>query len=967
MDGQRGIRVLCSNVQSVVNKMDELRAMIAQEKPDVIALTETWTNDDIDDSYLWIEGYNLVERKDRRDTAGGRGGGILVYAREVIAWKEEEEVDFNQYVTICVKRKNGVLKIRVIYRSPNSSKSNDEKLCGWIKQIRDKTLIVGDLNFPGIDWANGSTTAKGRAFYEACEDAFLQQHVEVPTHKDGNILDLVLSNEIGMVRDVDMMGRIGASDHECMMISIDTDAVWELKGETRRAFEKADWDAIRRDMDKEWEVLLMDKSAEEMWTVFRDMVETTINEHVPMVKKRKGGEPKWLNWEIKRLIREKKKAWDRWKITKKEEDKEQYKVAERKVKGEIRRRKNGLERRIAKESKSNPKAFFSYVNRAKKTRGKIGPLKDEQGNIIIEPSAQAEYMNRYYATVFTRNDGELPTKEDITEERLEDIEITEGKVEAIIESLRVCAATGPDGIGNRTIKELKAQMVKPLTMIFRKSLDDGEVPDDWKVSNIAPIFKKGSRTEPKNYRPVNLTSNVCKIMEKLVKVDLEAHLEKSVLKNSQHGFRRGRSPTTNMVEFLEVTTKWLDDGKSFDVVFFDFSKAFDKVCHRRLPVKLHAAGVRGKIKAWICEWLSGRRQRVVVDGNKSEWVDVDSSVPQGTVLGGTLFNLYVDDIDDPIDIIEALLRKFADDTKMARIVEEEVDAEKLQSEIDGLVEWARRWAMSFNVEKCKVMHIGRKNRRFEYTMEGVKMGVAEEEKDLGVWMESTMKPTRQCEAAAKQANSVLGLITKSFHYRSAKTLVPLYKTFVRPKLDYAAAVWSPWMEKDIEMLEKVQKRLVRMISDTNGESHEERLKSVGLTSLKDRRKRGDAIETFKTLRGFNRVEKDSWFSIQRGDERATRANTEVGDDGEKRRGDVLVKQKANLEIRRNFFTQRAERTWNALPGWVQEQQTVNGFKSAYDNWCLGRWPKGAADKNQQTMDQRPEDEEQNGVNENREN
>ena len=965
MDGQSGIKVLYSNVQSVVRKMDELRAVLALEKPDVIALTETWTNESIDDSYLWIEGYNLVERKDRKDTEGGRGGGILVYAREVIAWKEEEVVDFNQCATICVKRKNGVLKIRVIYRSPNSSNRNDDNLCEWIKQIRDKTLIVGDLNFPGIDWVNGSSTAKGRAFYEACEDAFLQQHVEVPTHKDGNILDLVLSNELGMVKDVNLLGRIGASDHECIMISIDTDIVWETKGEKRRAFEKADWDAMRKEMNRDWSALFMDKRAGEMWTVFREAVHEAIGKHVPLVKKRNGGEPAWLNWEIRKSIKEKKKAWDRWKRTKKEEDKERYKMAERKVKGEIRRRKNGLERKIARESKTNPKAFFSYVNRAKKTRGKIGPLKDEHGSIIIDPTAQAEFMNQYYATVFTRNDDELPEKEDVTEERLEEIEISEEKVEAVIDSLRICSATGPDGIGNRTIKELKKHIVTPLTMIFRKSLDDGEVPDDWKVSNIAPIFKKGSRTEPKNYRPVNLTSNVCKVMEKLVKMDLERHLERNVLKNSQHGFRRGRSPTTNMVEFLEVTTKWLDEGRAFDVVFFDFSKAFDKVCHRRLPVKLHAAGVRGKAKIWICEWLNGRRQRVVVDGNESEWVDVDSSVPQGTVLGGTLFNLYVDDIDDPINIIEALLRKFADDTKMARIVEEEEEAKRLQNEIDGLVEWAREWAMAFNVEKCKVMHIGRKNKRFEYTMDGVRLGVVEEEKDLGVWMESTMKPTRQCEAAAKQANAVLGLIAKSFHYRSAKTLVPLYKTFVRPKLEYAAAVWSPWLEKDVEMLERVQKRLIRMISDASGETYEDKLKSIGLTTLKERRTRGDAIETFKTLRGFNRVQRETWFSIQRGDERATRANTEVQEDGEKRRRDVLVKQRANLEIRKNFFTLRAERTWNALPGWVQEQQTVNGFKSAYDNWCLGKRPKGVTEENTQTTTQRPEGDETRTDGENR--
>ena len=151
-------------------------------------------------------------------------------------------------------------------------------------------------------------------------------------------------------------------------------------------------------------------------------------------------------------------------------------------------------------------------------------------------------------------------------------------------------------------------------------------------------------------------------------------------------------------------------------------------------------------------------------------------------------------------------------------------------------------------------------------------------------------------------------------------------------------------------------------SDASGETYEDRLKSVGLTTLRERRTRGNAIGTFKTLKGFNRVQKESWFSIQKGDERATRANTEFQEGGEKRRRDVLVKQKANLEIRKNFFTLRAERMWNALPTWVQEQQTVNGFKTAYDNWCLGKRPRGVTEEYTQTLTQGPDDTRTEGEN-----
>ena len=278
------------------------------------------------------------------------------------------------------------------------------------------------------------------------------------------------------------------------------------------------------------------------------------------------------------------------------------------------------------------------------------------------------------------------------------------------------------------------------------------------------------------------------------------------------------------------------------------------------------------------------------------------------------------------------MRKFADDTKMARVVEGEEEAGKLQADITSMEGWAREWAMCFNIEKCKVMHVGRKNPRYAYKMGDKVLGEVEVEKDLGVWLENSLKSHRQCEVAAKQANAALGLITRSFHFRSAKTLVPLYKTFVRPKMEFAAPVWSPWTEKEKETLERVQKRLVRFVSDATGETYEEKLESIGLQTLEERRRRGDAIETYKTVKGFNRVKKDAWFNFQTGEERPTRANTAVGGVGEQRRADVMIKERANLEIRRNFFTLRAERIWSRIPDWVKQAESINAFKNAYDRW-----------------------------------
>lgn len=307
-----------------------------------------------------------------------------------------------------------------------------------------------------------------------------------------------------------------------------------------------------------------------------------------------------------------------------------------------------------------------------------------------------------------------------------------------------------------------------------------------------------------------------------------------------------------------------------------------------------------------------------------------SSVIQGSVLGSTLFNMFINDI---IEIIEAFARIFADDTKVARTIRNEEDQKAMQDDITRLREWAEEWKMSFNVDKCKVMHVGKHNPRTEYKMNGVSLSETTLEKDLGVWTDSSWKPGSQCDAAAKKANAMLGQIARKFHYRKKATLIPLYKTFVRPHLEYAVAAWSPWTVKDIETLEKVQKRFVKMLSDVRGSTYEERIAEADLLTLKERRWRGDIIETFKTMKGINQVNKNEWFEIREDDNvRSTRANVRIENETETRRSDIIYKERSRLEIRKNFYTSRVAREWNRLPEWIKDRKTTNSFKNALDRW-----------------------------------
>ena len=286
-------------------------------------------------------------------------------------------------------------------------------------------------------------------------------------------------------------------------------------------------------------------------------------------------------------------------------------------------------------------------------------------------------------------------------------------------------------------------------------------------------------------------------MESILRDAIVDHLSvNKLLLPSQHGFMKSKSCLTNLLEYLDTLTKLVDEGHSVDIIYCDFAKAFDKVPHQRLLIKMKAHGIQGEVLKWVEEWLSGRKQRVVLNGKTSGWSSVTSGVPQGSCLGPTLFLIFINCIDNCINTITGIISKFADDTKVGRVVANENDREELQREIDNLMDWTKKWQMEFNASKCKVIHFGKKNPGYSYTMggyapAGVVLEAVEEEKDVGVMISNTLKPSSQCSKAAKKANQVLGQMVRAFHYRDKQTWIKLYKTYVRCHLEYSIQAWSP--------------------------------------------------------------------------------------------------------------------------------------------------------------------------------
>ena len=879
----RSDSIICMNLnaQSLAHKRDELVINTQLYKPLIIGVTETWGNGEREDGSFKLDGYVMY----RSDRIGRRGGGTILYVasnlgqRECLAMRRSTRgipFENSSWCWVTPTRGKKIL-VGCIYRSTASTVTNNAKLYDLIRQANEvaggnRLLLMGDFNVPYIDWVNVTTLPRARIFekdfFEAISDNFLCQHVKEYTRfrrTEKSVLDLFFTKEEGDMKNIKVLPPIARSDHGIVMGEFI--CKWKNRVVPKKSpvYTKGNYSIITEEIEaRNWIGMAQDMTARELLREFNCTYKVLATNNIPLGSPRDYNEP-WMNRDIMRIWIKKSHAWNRLGVRNSDGRWDEYKSHRDHLRKIIRKSRRLHEKKIAENARQNKRAFFKYVNSRMTVRPEITAMKTVDNEIVEEDADIVETIVDYFSTVHTDYRGEvMPDMMDMTDKHIRDITVTPELVASKLEKLERYKSCGSDEVHSYVLREAAKAMAKPLALIFQKSLDEGTCPEEWKSANVTPIHKKGDRTEPSNYRPVSLTSQVCKVLESIIRDKIVEHLtENNLLNDAQHGFREGRSCLTNLLETLEQWTEIIDEGDSIDVAYLDFRKAFDLVSHEHLIYKLSKYGIKGQILNWIKDFLKDRTQRVVIRGTASSQRKVTSGVPQGSVLGPILFLIFINDL--PTELLTKL-SLFADDSKLfARILTNKPTpgdgngSRTLQEDLDKVAMWAEKWKMEFNVDKCKIMHLGYNNPGVPYRMGNAVLETTEEEKDLGILIDNKLDFGKHIRTIVARANRVLGMVRVSFACMNKPMFLNIYTAQVRPLLEYCVQVWSPHKRTYIKLIEGVQRRATKLVPQLKDMGYDARLKALGLQRLVDRRVRGDMIETYKIMTGKDKLDKGRLF------------------------------------------------------------------------------------------------------------
>lgn len=825
------LNIYYQNVRGLRSKLLNLRTNFILLSYDAYILTETWLSDDIDNSELCFDGY-LIFRCDRnvRTSNCRRGGGSLIAVKkELRPTLITTSFDTCEQVFVRLTLASGLsVLLAGVYLPPSTNlsvyESHVEALDRvWSSYNFDLGLVCGDFNMPSVEWSvsdsglvyTGNITDKVRLVGDLFSFLHFVQKNQI-LNNSGSLLDLIFSSHESTIVQQATDSLVPCDIyHPALSISCPFPSALPMLDaqHTYYDFKNANYERIIHRLESiDWYNALDSRSTDLSADFLQKSLLDVICECVPLRNFRNSTFPIWVSSKLKKLLAMKKQSHKQYKMLGGLNRYSIFSQLRAQCKFESKRLYNHYLRYIQNRLCADPKSFWKFV-RSKRGVSAI-PEEVHLGESKASGDQVASLFASHFSSVysdsrftcnglsdeFTNNQfSHLPSK----------LSISIDEVNTALNSLSNVHSSGPDGISANLLYHCRASLSLPVTLIFNKSLTEGVFPSAWKISRVMPIFKSGNPADVANYRPISGLPLLGKLFESIVLKQIERSFL-TTLSIDQHGFFPGRSTATSHVVFVSYLHAAFELGNQVDVIYTDFSKAFDSIDHNALIYILDRLGVGEPLLSWFNSYLSDRRQFVNLFGKSSDLFCAPSGVPQGSHLGPLLFNIFINTMCSVVSPCRFLL--FADDSKIFHTITSNNDCLTLQNTLDKFTNWCSTFNLSLNISKCKVMTFYRSKAviSFDYRLDGISIQRVSQIHDLGILFVPSLNFSPHIDYMTSKAFRALGFIRRhSTNFSSANCLLALYNALVRSVIEYGSIVWSPYTTVDISRIDRVQNSFMR--------------------------------------------------------------------------------------------------------------------------------------------------------------
>ena len=928
------------NIASLPKHIDEIRVSELFKSLDLFAFNETRLDSTISDGEVKICGYDLV-RKDRCRN----GGGVCTYLRSSINYKIRNDLIPSELEGVCleiIKPHSRPFIVASVYRPPNDCSelffANFESLVKDVDNEDKEIHILGDLNCNMLKAISDYPTKNLKQVFETYQ---LCQTINEPTRITSSTSTLIDHHVTNSEENVVKSGviHLGISDHSLIYAIRKINYVYKVTSNHINEFrnmKRFDEKLFTADLlSQPWLNITAENDINSLWSSWKSMFLTVLDKHAPVIKKRsRVFNVPWFTKDIKHLIFSRDRLKRKAIITNKNEYWDEYKTFRNKVNIAMRQAKSTYYQDKISVEKDDPKKAWKTINcLLGRSRSNIVVNELEiNDHKVNSPEELADAFNKYFVNIGPQLAHKMnstnvsfenfvtPSSSVFSEFHL----VSSSKVFKLLSSLSSSKASGIDKISGRVLK-ISANVIAPsISYIMNYAISSCCFPDEWKLAKVHPLFKKGSRNLPDNYRPISILPAISKIMERFLYDQLyEYLLSNNILFERQFGFRKQHSTASAL---LDCTNNWYFnmDRQLFNlVVFLDLKKAFDTVNHGVLLRKMELYGLTGNALQLMNSYLSCRKQICQVNGVSSNVKSIGCGIPQGSILGPLFFLLYINDL--PRCLNQAIPRLFADDTNLTVAGESvELVERAMNRDLENVKTWLLANKLSLNVAKTEFLLIGsRHNIRNLDVQPDLRIGQhplkqVTHSRVLGVEIDQYLSWGEHIDVITKKLTSGIGAIRRIRNFVDQPTLISVHNAIVQPYFDYCSEVWDTLGEGLSKRLQKLQNRSARVILHmTNDTPSKEALLALGWESLEEQRFKNKAKHMFKILNYeapkclvdlFTRKQQITNYSL-----RGSSTSLQL----------PLPK----TESGRRCFAYNGAKVWNSLPEKARECVSLTSFKT----------------------------------------